>query len=849
VDHDTQLPLDIAGRLASGNVRFVTPARRLARRFSGKEPSPQLLASALGRALVEDAEADYGPIEGVSVDLDTAWRLYLERQAGVPAGGLSEEKVVAFCAAGAIAQPFARRLAAMPKLRDELHDLLGTKVGPVALIAWRAWEQGKGTEVGALAILLETATPRLADDGYLKGRLVTRLEQLDSARGRALLDDRQLLERWGSLADKLRLRLDATTFEALVAQADRFLEDNQVAEALADNRLLPASFELAREKLAQALEAAAATGSRSDYLAAREALRRVEAHRLADAKPHGGIVERARMVVRLLAYRLSRPDMTALSHAPRYEEVIHLAEDYARQGGFADFARRWARGSGTDVLALAIEKVVALIDELRDGDDERFARALPAWLEAGRPADRVVPVDMALDRFAAQFLTGAEHRRLLVLLMDGMAWANGVELLLDLEQHRFGPIGWRPKGADSKALLPPMLAAFPTITDVSRSALFAGTLFSPADPTGTAKDPARFEAHKSLKKIVKTGPRLLLKKNAVTGSGHASKDALALVASDDRVVGMVLNAIDDHLKAGPGLHVPYKVETVKALENLLTAATEAGRAVLLVADHGHVHGDRMSYLGLPGGSGSSGARWRELGDGDAPRPEEVVLEGSAVWRTKAKYRMALLYRERDSYVAATHEGEHGGASLAEVVAPAVLIAHDDLARKYRLEASEDREIEVVAFPRPAWWDMEVPSALAVAAPAMVGTPRPRQRPVSEKQLVLPVATPQPAVAVAPSKWRRMLLEWPLHRDLPKTKRDRLGEILTQVEILAEHDGKMAVEAFANRIGIPAYRVAGPIVVLSEWLNLDGYQVVTHDKASGQVRLDLAMLEALFGGGL
>ncbi|MGD0680251.1 MAG: hypothetical protein ABSC94_33150 [Polyangiaceae bacterium] len=53
----------------------------------------------------------------------------------------------------------------------------------------------------------------------------------------------------------------------------------------------------------------------------------------------------------------------------------------------------------------------------------KFARGLVEWTAAGQPANQVLPIDKALERLAAKFLEEKDDRRLLVLLLDGMAWA------------------------------------------------------------------------------------------------------------------------------------------------------------------------------------------------------------------------------------------------------------------------------------------------------------------------------------------------------------------------------------------------------------------------------------------
>ena len=74
------------------------------------------------------------------------------------------------------------------------------------------------------------------------------------------------------------------------------------------------------------------------------------------------------------------------------------------------------------------------------------------------------------------------------------------------------------------------------------------------------------------------------------------------------------------------------------------------------------------------------------------------------------------------------------------------------------------------------------------------------------------------------------------------------EVVCRVELLADHGGLMPEEHFAQRAGIPAWRVGGAVAMLAEWLNLDGYPVIVHHSMGRQVRLDLGLLARLFGDG-
>lgn len=74
------------------------------------------------------------------------------------------------------------------------------------------------------------------------------------------------------------------------------------------------------------------------------------------------------------------------------------------------------------------------------------------------------------------------------------------------------------------------------------------------------------------------------------------------------------------------------------------------------------------------------------------------------------------------------------------------------------------------------------------------------------------------------------------------------EIAPRAAVLADHGGQMSEDLFAERVRIPIWRVAGAVAQLAEWLNRDGYPVIVHHNSARQVRLNLILLEELFGSG-
>jgi hypothetical protein len=103
---------------------------------------------------------------------------------------------------------------------------------------------------------------------------------------------------------------------------------------------------------------------------------------------------------------------------------------------------------------------------------------------------------------------------------------------------------------------------------------------------------------------------------------------------------------------------------VSGLPQLLDRAASSGRIVVLISDHGHIleHGSQLRT------DTSGGARWRAA---ELPvRPDEVLVAGPRVLTPEG--RAILAATEELRYGREAH-GYHGGASLAEVAIPLVVL--------------------------------------------------------------------------------------------------------------------------------------------------------------------------------
>jgi hypothetical protein len=405
--------------------------------------------------------------------------------------------------------------------------------------------------------------------------------------------------------------------------------------------------------------------------------------------------------------------------------------------------------------------------------------------------------------------------------------------------------GWVELDACDESRRLPVIAALPTVTEVSRTSLLCGAL-----RVGNAGDEkAGFTAHAGLVGAgARSKPPLLFHKGELAGDGGGvSADVLDAVADDKRrVVGVVINAVDDHLAKGDQIRMDWTVRRIKPLEDLLAAARDAGRALILVSDHGHV-----PEHGTKGGDGDAAERWREATG--APRDDEVLLSGQRVLLGQVSgggKAVIAPWSERSRY-SARKNGYHGGASPQEVVIPLGVFAAADVSVEGWRE---------VATELPGWWTAdEAPSAVS---PKISGTaapkpkPKQRQKPPSkpvEQGLLFPLddameAGPAAGSAPPPSWIDRLLASDMLAEQRRSASRVALPDerLRAMLEALDERGGKITRAALAVRIGIPALRIGGAISALRRVLNLDGYAVLSVDEASDTVELNREQLMKQFG---
>ncbi len=400
------------------------------------------------------------------------------------------------------------------------------------------------------------------------------------------------------------------------------------------------------------------------------------------------------------------------------------------------------------------------------------------------------------------------------------------QLLRDLAEE-----GWTSASPAAQVGWPVGVAMVPTVTEVSRTSLLSGRRLE----GGQTEERHGFRTHPALgaRSSASRPPVLFHKAQLVGPDGQALPEDVRRTVADaeQRVVGVVLNGVDDHLSRGHQLRVGWDLQSLRPLAWLLDAAAEAGRMVVLTADHGHVlhlHGAVMRPAGTPGGE-----RWRH-----APppaQPDEMDFSGPRVLKGG---KVVLPSDERLRY-AGNKYGYHGGATPQEVLVPVAVLARNLPAGWVHRPLTE-----------PVWYSGGQAFGPPNPAPAQApGRRRGGTRPLPQPSLFETGAEERTPAPPNQPGWVASLLASPSfvgHRQQVRLPRPLPEERLTgYLTAIAGNGGSMPLPALAARLGEPADQLRMALTLVQRLLNLDGAEILAI-RADQSVELNTALLAVQFG---
>lgn len=785
---------DLLARVFKRTVRRLDAWEAVQRLFGVQRIDPLLTTHKwMAEALVESAPiTGYAKSASQALDADRAWQDLLWYRYGIEEiRGL--DGLVTWAGSGDV-----DRLPGRPEVEySAVHGRLVERIeGARPVLA--AVGAGRGAEALAIGLVLRplldgpTGEARAASRALL-GSVVLTGWAFDERAARAYTDEAETTLLGLLAEDPQRAFGVLRQAEALVGtlNADRLV----IVSDVLDSGL--------RARLAALGDALTQRGRKDGVARVTAAARLVREHRVED---HHKVAE---MAVRLVRW-LATPDDQAA-------DLPGAALSHASDSSYADWARVALRVvTGNATLDEQLRALIADADARRRAQDARFAELLASYVSRSAAGVDVLGVEEILDRLVVP-LAGAAP--VLLIVLDGMAHRVAGELMEDVAAR-----GWtelRPDGLADRTLV---LATLPSVTTFSRTSLLSGRLAK-----GVATDEKKaFAAHAGLRGTSgRTGEPVLFHKGELADPhGGLSERLRAAIAGERRIVGAVVNAIDDHLARDNQLSVPWDTSYIPLLRRLLDEARDAGRTVVLASDHGHVldHGAGKQRAGSP----NAGERWRDAAR--APDDGEIVVNGTRVLAPGGTCVVAV--DERVRYSPPKH-GYHGGATAQEALVPLLV-----------LTAGATDTIpgwNEARYDLPGWW-LDTPQATdvpaEVVAPSSLGPPAE----TDSGQLTLghsPSGAGTPLSLLASSAAFGEAREAAGKARVPT---ERFDAILLA---LAAAQGRLLLDALARQTGIVPGRLRGTLATMRLHLNVEGYDVLSIDEETGDVRLDLTLLRQQF----
>lgn len=825
-----RLGKDVLARLWKNEVRRISPWRTLQQLTDVQSIDPRVTRNQgrwLPNALLECHEAFREHIRfGEVLDLETAWLALARGYLGYTESSLELPELLRW----SLRPEAARRMADLPsEVREHLGDWFRATIPQAATIIEALFRHNEAQHllgVGLACSVMYAEGLEHSGTGEPSAIHAGRGRFIERHLGGANIELRAL-KHFGEVAHATSQNIlreeGAQLLGGAFSQAEQILASLGFGAAMAQSRLLPGGLRLRLTALAEALDRGLGRQRAETSIAAAEAaLREVLNHGLAGPSQRKQQVERAEMAVRLLRWlRL---------HAT--EQETKGLDAYISDGSFVDWARSrlWA-GEDHELLSQAYQRLATAVTGRREAQQQAWIEQLTKVARGDQLPEHLLPVEQALDKVVTPIL--ATKKPTLLLVLDGMSLAVYRELQSDLVRH-----GWIEVVSSPDAPEPCLVATLPTATEYSRSSLLSGGLGQGL----AAQEQQAFGTHSGLRQHSSTRfPPVLLHKQDLQqpGSGSLASKARGLIAgTEHRIVAAVINAIDDQLSSSAQVDLQWNLEAIPLLRQVLEAAREAGRAVVITSDHGHVL-DHDSVFAPIEEETRNGERYRQ---GAKSTDKEVLLKGSRV--LVPGNEVILPVTEQLRYTRGRNRGYHGGGSLQEVAIPlGVYVSVSD-------GASVAGRVEV---PRrlPAWWQGDQALTLTEAnvqeeGAVMAIQPEPIQ-PAPMDDLFAAEEPPAAAAATA-QDWIEALLA----SSVFKQNQARAGRIPVSdqqlrelLSLLARGQGTAMTGTIVQKLGIPRIRLRGFLAAVQKLLNVDGYPVLKVDREAETVKLDQDSLRTQF----
>lgn len=673
---------------------------------------------------------------------------------------------------------------------------------PLGLVAGDLFDECLNTVDGA-------ADARVRFENYLNGRTIKRADAaMWNRAAREVLDKREPEER-----------------ERVAGQVDAILEGIRALPIASAFNYSKQGFRDRWLRFADDIDRLGRRKWESGSRAVFNSLSQLHEHALAPL--HASRLARAEMAARLAGYETNL--------APQRNRPSGLGaavRDFARHDSFIDWARfslSW--GDPFPEVAEVYGRLAKRLAKARIEAQVEFGERLCQWHadnEGGGAG--LVPIESVAAECIAPL---ASQRPVLLLVMDGMNYPAFHQLSRSLERS-----GWVAHCRDGGEFPTRVLSVLPSITEVSRWALFAGKV-----ETGQRKsEVVAFRENAALADVRSRGKPLLFTKNDLGEQDSAAlsgKVRGALSGSEHRVVAIVINAIDDQLKTGGQLSLDWKVQDIGILPAILEAAAEGERLVVLTSDHGHI--PEMENTRAVNRAAEGEARYRY---GEADDEAEREFTGARIKAATGRESVVLPVTESLRY-GQKAAGYHGGACDLEAMVPLAVFGG---------QGDEIEGYQAIDAPQPDWWDWRrVFLGDAEAKPVTVISPKPA---TTKKKKVtdvdeLPLFVETSAKSGKPSQepaWLEAFFGSPVFDEQERLlggaapKREHLSKVLAAV---TANNGSMLIAALAKAMGEASYRMNGILSRVARFTNVDSYPILEIDRDSDTVRLNRKLLASQF----
>jgi hypothetical protein len=764
-----------------------------------------------------DAAPTHGYPSAISgfLDAETAWNILLKDRLGLMGDRLDLFSLLEWAT---IPDNIQRYQQAPQEFQTAILSWLSSTIGPIAqaIISCANAPSSEPSDAIAVGIVLDILFNE-ESNGREIDRAIGKLEANYLSLGSQL---QPIAHIWShSALEILRLKItDVQEQRKIIDRADKILQDLNVDTFAYHSDVSAIGYTQRLTNFAHSILEVIKTPQDQPLQKLSENFDRLMHHEQAKQVRDDRHLEQCRMILRLsrwLVHHASYPPVPAKS----LDEAV-LSE--LQQGGFIDWARlKLHHGNNHRPLAEAMKALFDTVTKLREEQAYRFAQLLQGWVELGSNPKVFTPIEDVLSAIVAPLMA---QTPVLLVVMDGMGTAACNELITNItknnEWNRIVPETYQ-------ASLMAGLATIPSITKISRTSLLCGALKS-----GVKNNEVKgFSTHPQLSQNSNGSAPLLFHKSALRKTGDqilGDEVRKAIATLKNRVVGVVINAIDDNLKQGEQININWNLDSLPILGTLLYEAKSSNRTVIILSDHGHIIESNSDYQAKLVAGQDGGERWHsnldDISDG------EMLLKGDRVV-IPANHQIVVPWSEKIRY-AKSANGYHGGINPQEMVIPIAILHNSKLPKGWK-ESPEDQ---------PIWWN----SAISTQAEMLTN---PRRNIQSKQQAYGPLfSNVVEEIEANPYLWIDNLLQSLMYGNQNKKSGKAalddaiVREILTQIERYAY---SIHLVVLAKSMNVSAKQMQNYFLKIQRTLNIDGYQVLSYDPSSMQIKLSLTLLKEQF----